>query len=215
MYKKTAVAVKIIYLLLIASYQTGLALEIAKPAAVVKPSEYKNKSYHFAFILPDGWEKQTGEAGATNALFTQMPLTTSCSFQFNITPMPVNFPAETVVVSALKAATVAIKRKKLLSAKRRDFSHPEKVIVKEKVMVKDKGKLKEKIKDKEIIKTVLFMRGWEVTERGQKNALQRIIYQGYDKENHYFHVVAAATTEKFAQCQPQLRQIMDSLVFGQ
>ncbi len=182
---------------------------------MLKPLEYKNKPYHFSFMIPNGWTKQSGDVNSTNALFMQMPLTASCSFQFNITPMPSSFPAEMAVNAALKAAHVDIKRKKLLTAKRRDFSHPEKILLKEKFVVKEQGKLKEKMKEKQVIKSVLFMRGWEVTERGQKNGLQRIIYQGYDKENHYFNLIAAATTEKFAQCQVQLRQIMDSVLFGQ
>lgn len=203
------------FLLLLTGYQASLATEIAKPATAMKAADYKNKPYHFSFTLPNSWAKQSGDVNATNALFMQMPLTDSCSFQFNIIPMPVNFPAERAVNSALKTATAQIKHKKLLSAKRRDFTHEEKVILKEKLLVKEKGKFKEKIKEKEVVKTVLFMRGWEMTERGQRNGLQRIIYQGYDKENHYFTLIAAATTEKFAQCQPQLRQIMDSVLFGQ
>jgi hypothetical protein len=179
----------------------SFAIEIIKPPAI-KVMQYTNKPYHFLFNLPIDWEKQSGDINSTNALFMQSPLSHSCSFQFNITPLPENFPAEMAVRAALKTAIKDVKKKKLLFVKRRDFSHPEKVRVKEKGL------------EKEMVKSVLFMRGWEIMEYGQKNGLQRLIYQGYDKENHYFHLVAAANSDKFAQCQPQLRHIMDSVLFG-
>lgn len=189
-------------LFLLTHYSAGLAIEMKKAIPPIKIAQYKNKPYHFLFNLPIDWEKQSGDINSSNALFMQIPLSNSCSFQFNITAMPDNFPAEMAVRMAIKKAVMDVKKKKLVSVKRRDFFHPEKVPVKE------KGKVKE------IVKSVLFIRGWEIVERGQKKGLQRIIYQGYDKENDNFYLVASANTEKFTQCQPQLRQIMDSILFG-
>lgn len=178
------------------------AEEIAPPAPENKTILYKNKAHHFSFLLPDNWKKQTGNVNGNNALFMRMPLNNSCSFQFNITPMPATFPAEMAVDAGLKAALVQVKQKKLLLAQRRDYVHDEKVLS------------KEKGKELETIKPVTFIRGWEVVENSQETGLQRLVYQAYNKSNAYFNFIAAASHENFSQCQPQLQQIMESIQFG-
>lgn len=178
------------------------ATEITQPSQKNKTVLYKNKAYRFSFLLPVDWKKQTGDVNGNNVLFTRLPLNQSCSFQFNITPMPATFPAEMAVDASLKAALVQVKQKKLLSAQRRDFIHDEKVVS------------KEKAKEVESIKPVTFIRGWEVVENSQETGLQRLVYQAYNKSNAYFNFIAAASHENFTQCQPQLQQIMESIQFA-
>jgi hypothetical protein len=152
----------------------------AKPATAADSTTYKNKTYGFSFTVPNTWKKQNGEPDSDNVLFMRSPLSNSCSFQFMITPMPKDFPAEISVVSSLKAAEADIGLGKNLSAKRRD----------------DKG-----------------TKGWEIAEKGQKGGHQRIIYQVYDAQNRLYNFNAAAYTEKFSGCQPDLSKIIDSIKF--
>jgi hypothetical protein len=172
-----------------------------KPTIIRQPAEamtYRNRQYHFSFTLPSGWEKQSGGVSSDNALFMQMPLATSCSFQFNVTPMPSNFPVESTVNAGLSAARRQVRLTKLLSVKRRTEYRKEKVL--------EKGK--------EVEKLVLLVRGWEFVEKPQPQTLQRIVYQTYNRENYYFNFVAAAISENFSQCSPQLQQIIDSISFA-
>jgi len=193
---------KIVIVILLQHSLLIYAAEITQPLQENKPVLYKNKAYRFSFLLPVDWKKQTGDVNSNNALFMRLPLSQSCSFQFNITPMPTNFPTEMVVDTGLKTALVQVKQKKLLSAQRRDFVHDEKVLS------------KEKGKEVESIKPVTFVRGWEVMENRQETGLQRLVYQAYNKSNAYFNFIAAASNENFAQCQPQLQQIMASIQFA-
>jgi len=193
---------KIVIVILLQPSLLIYAAEITQPLQENKPVLYKNKAYRFSFLLPVDWKKQTGDVNSNNVLFMRLPLSQSCSFQFNITPMPTNFPTEMVVDAGLKTALVQIKQKKLLSAQRRDFVHDEKVLS------------KEKGKEVESIKPVTFVRGWEVMENRQETGLQRLVYQAYNKSNTYFNFIAAASNENFAQCQPQLQQIMASIQFA-
>jgi hypothetical protein len=167
---------------------------IAEPA---QEEMFKNKTYRFSFSIPSGWEKQSGNPNSSNVLFMQIPIANSCSFQFNVTPMTATFPTEASVNAALALAHRELKSNKLTSVKRRD------TWIKEKIMLK--GKEKESL--------VLLIRGWEMTEKPHKQKLQRIIYQAYDRQNRYFNFVAAATSEKFAHCEPELRKVMDSISF--
>jgi hypothetical protein len=167
-----------------------------------KPVLYKNKAYRFSFLLPADWKKQTGDVNGNHVLFMPLPLNQSCSFQFNITPMPATFPAEMVVDAGLKAALLQVKQKKLFSAQRRDAVHDEKVLT------------TEKGKEVESIKPVTFIRGWEIGENPQQTGLQRLVYQAYNKSNAYFNFIATASYENFAQCHPQLQQIMASIQFA-
>ena len=160
---------------------------------VVKPTPemtYRNKAYHFSFTIPAGWEKQSGNPNSDNVLFMQFPISSSCSFQFNVTPMSTSFPAEAAVTTSVAAAYHELKLGKLVAAKRRD------------TLFKEKGK------------TAILTRGWEITEKNQTQQQQRIIYQAYDRENHYFNFIAAATSEKFAACAPELHKIIDSISFA-
>jgi hypothetical protein len=159
-------------------------------AASTAPVAYKNNDHRFSFIIPAGWSKQSGDANSDNVLFMRVPISDSCSFQFHITRMRPSFPAESSVKASLKAAKEDITIGKLLSAKRRD----------------EKGK--------ENGKTVRFTRGWEVVEKGSPGGHQRIIYQAYDRDNYYFNFMGAANTENFEKCRPQLREIIDSISFG-
>jgi len=193
---------KIVTVILLQHSLLIYAAEITQPLQENKPVLYKNKAYRFSFLLPVDWKKQTGDVNSNNALFMRLPLSQSCSFQFNITPMPTNFPTEMVVDAGLKTALVQVKQKKLFSAQRRDFVHDEKVLS------------KEKGKEVESIKPVTFVRGWEVMENRQETGLQRLVYQAYNKSNAYFNFIATASNENFTQCQPQLQQIMASIQFA-
>lgn len=167
---------------------------------IVKPAPettYRNKIYRFSFILPTDWEKQSGNPSSDNALFMQLPISNSCGFQFNVIPMSTTFPAEEAATTFLAAAYRELRLHKLLAVKRRD------------TWIKEKSK--DKNKDKE--KIVILTHGWEITEKPQKHKPQRIIYQVYNRENHYFNFVASAVSEKFSSCAPQLRKIMDSISF--
>lgn len=161
------------------------------PVGSSAPVTYKNEGRNFSFTIPAGWSKQQGDSNSESALFMKVPIKTSCSFQFHMTRMRPSFPAEASVKASLKAAKEDITIDKLIAAKRRDES------------------------GKENGKTVRFTRGWEIVEKGKPDSHQRIIYQAYDRENYYFNMMAAASTpEQFTQCHPELRQIIDSIKFG-
>ncbi len=151
---------------------------------------YKNKDRDFSFIIPAGWLKQSGDVNSDTVLFMQEPLTKTCSFQFNMTRMQSDFPAEASVKASLDSAKKDIKIDKNLSAKRRDESGME------------NGK------------KVRFTRGWELVEKGTAGGHQRIIYQAYDRQNYYINMMAAAETEHFEECRPALQKIIDSIKFG-
>lgn len=151
---------------------------------------YKNKDRNFSFVIPAGWSKQSGDVNSDTVLFMQEPLTKTCSFQFNMTRMQMDFPAEASVKASLDSAKKDIKIDKNLSAKRRDESGMENS------------------------KKVKFTRGWELTEKGQAGGHQRIIYQAYDRQNYYINMMAAAETEHFEECRPALQQIIASIKFG-
>ena len=169
------------------------------PIAVnpVQETIYKNKAYHFWFAIPVGWEKQSGNPSSDNSLFMQIPISNSCSFQFNITPMSATFSAEFAATTFLANAYHDLRLNKLSAVKRRD------TWIKEKV--KEKGKDKERI--------AILTRGWEITEKKQSQKQQRIIYQVYDRENRYFNFVATAASEKFNFCAAELHKIIDSISF--
>lgn len=167
---------------------------------VVKPVQettYRNKTYRFSFTLPAGWEQQSGNASSDNVLFMQLPISLSCSFQFNVIPMSATFPAEEAATTFLATAYRELRLHKVMAVKRRD------------TWIKEKSKDKKKEKEKIVILT----HGWEITEKPQKQKQQRIIYQVYDRENRYFNFIATAVSEKFSTCAPQLRKIMDSISF--
>jgi hypothetical protein len=185
-------------LLLLTSFQS-VADKAALPVAVNPAQEivYKNKAYHFSFAIPVGWERQSGHPHADNASFMQIPISNSCSFQFNVIPMPATFSAEFAATTFLATAYHELRLNKLTAVKRRD------TWIKEKV--KEQGKTKERI--------AIWTRGWEITEKKQPQKQQRIIYQVYDRESHYFNFVAAATSVKFNTCAPELHKIIDSISF--
>lgn len=162
----------------------------AKPKTPAEAVTYSNKNRHFSFTIPAGWEKLSGDANSDMVLFMAQPLKKTCSFQINMTRMQADFPAEASVAASLSSATKDIAIDKIISAKRRDESGME------------NGK------------KVQFTRGWEVTEKGQKGGHQRIIYQAYDRENYYLNMLAAAETEHFEECRPDLQKIIDSIKFG-
>ncbi len=159
-------------------------------APPAEPVTYTNKDRHFSFTIPADWQKQSGDVNSEMVLFMQKPLSKTCSFQVNMTRMQLDFPAEASVAASLDSATKDIAIDKNISAKRRDESGLE------------NGK------------QVQFTRGWELTEKGQKGGHQRIIYQAYDRENYYLNMMAAAETEHFEECRPDLQKIIDSIKFG-
>lgn len=163
------------------------AKEQKAPAQAVT---YTNKDRHFSFTIPAGWEKLSGDVNSDMVLFMAQPLKKTCSFQINMTRMQPDFPAEASVTASLNSAIQDIKIDKNIAAKRRDESGLE------------KGK------------KVQFTRGWELTEKGQKGGHQRIIYQAYDRENHYLNMLAAAETEHFEECRADLQSIITSIKFG-
>lgn len=197
---KTAISNTAITLLLLLIGSQSLADKEVMPPVAAKPVQettYKNKTYHFSFTIPAGWEKQSGNVNADNVLFMQLPISNSCRFQFNVTPMSATFPAEAAVSASLAMAYHELRLNRLSAAKRRDTSRKEKI--------KEKGKELEKI--------VILTRGWEITEKTQNQRQQRIIYQVYDRQNRYFNFIAAATDKKFATCVPELHKIIDSISF--
>lgn len=177
---------------------SGFAEKAVLPVITKPPQEtiYRNKAYRFSFTLPAGWELQSGNANSDNALFMQLPINNSCGFQFNVIPMSTTFPAEEAATTFLATAYRELRLRKVLAVKRRD------------TWIKEKSN--DNKKEKEI---VILTHGWEVTEKPKKQKQQRIIYQVYDRENHYFNFIATAVSEKFAACSPELRKIMDSISF--
>jgi hypothetical protein len=164
-----------------------------KPKPKVTPTEpvtYTNKDRHFSFTIPAAWVKQSGDVNSDTVLFMAQPLSKTCSFQVNMTRMQLDFPAEASVAASLDSATKDIAIDKNISAKRRDESGME------------NGQ------------KVQFTRGWELMEKGQKGGHQRIIYQAYNRENYYLNMMAAADTEHFEACRPDLQKIIDSIKFG-
>ncbi len=87
---------------------------------LARPVTYHNKSYGFKFTIPAGWKKQSGDPDSDGVLFMQVPITNSCSFQYHVSPMQKEFPAEAAVKASLEAARADIDNGKNLSAKRRD-----------------------------------------------------------------------------------------------
>ncbi len=160
------------------------------PTGSSTPVTYKNNARNFSFTIPAGWSQQSGDVNSDSALFMQIPLSNTCSFQFNMTRMQTGFPAEASVKASLNSAKKDIQIDKLISAKRRDESGME------------NGK------------KVRFTRGWQIVEKGQPGGHQRIIYQAYDRQNYYMNMMAAADTEHFESCRPALQQIIDSIKFG-
>ncbi len=151
---------------------------------------YTNTDRKFSFVIPAGWSKQSGDVNSDSVLFMKVPIASTCSFQFHLNRMQLDFPAEASVSASLKSAKKDIQIDKNLSAKRRDES------------------------GKENNKTVRFTRGWELVEKGKAGGHQRIIYQAYDRENYYMNFMGAAETEHFEECRPELKEIVDSIKFG-
>lgn len=160
------------------------------PVGSPTPVTYKNTSRNYSFTIPAGWAKTEGDVNSDSVIFMQVPLSKTCSFQIHTTRMHLDFPAEASAKAGLSSAKKDIQIGKLLSAKRRDES------------------------GRENGKKVRFTRGWEIVESGQTGAHQRIIYQAYDRQNYYMNMMGAAMTEHFAECRPALRQIVDSIRFG-
>lgn len=154
------------------------------------PQTHTNQERQFSFDIPAGWARQQGDVNSDSVLFMKVPVESSCSFQFHITRMQKDFPAETSVRASLASAKKDVEIDKNLSAKRRDESGLE------------NGK------------TVQFASGWELVEKGQSGGHQRIIYQAYDRENYYYNFMGAANTEKFEDCRAELSGIVDSIRFG-
>lgn len=99
---------------------TAASTETVVDAATTPTEEvtYQNKTYGFSFTIPAGWQKQSGEPDSNSVLFMQQPISNSCSFQFHITSMGANFPAEAGVKASLNSAKADTN--KYISAKRRD-----------------------------------------------------------------------------------------------
>ena len=169
---------------------TGGAGSSAGGSPSTAPVTYKNSDRHFSVTIPKGWAKQNGDVNSERVLFMRIPISDSCSFQFHMTRMQLDFPAEASVKASLNSAKKDIKIDKVLTAKRRDESG------------KANGKK-------------VYARGWELVQKPKPGEIQRIIYQAYDKDNYYFNFMSAASSpEQFQKCQPQLQQIIDSISFG-
>ncbi|MCK5872637.1 MAG: hypothetical protein KAG26_07405 [Methylococcales bacterium] len=163
------------------SAATGDAVNTAAGATKTgseKAVTYQNKTYGFSFTIPAGWDKMSGDPDSKAVLFTKVPTSNGCSFQFHINPMGKSFPAKTSVRASLKKAKEDVANGKYISAKNRNT------------------------------KTTL---GWEILEKGEAGAYKRIIYQAYDATNNYYNLMASANTEKFDACQPELRNIIESI----
>jgi hypothetical protein len=152
------------------------------------PISYKNMTRHFSFAIPGNWSQQSGDVNSNSALF--MLLEKTCSFQFNYTQMVPSFPAESSVQASLRQAYEEITIGKLLSAKRRD-----------EYGMQNGSRIQ-------------FTRGWEIVENGPPGGHQRIIYQAYDGMNYYYNFMAASETQNFRYCEPMLREIINSIRFG-
>ncbi|GAB6037906.1 hypothetical protein JCM15519_24650 [Fundidesulfovibrio butyratiphilus] len=151
---------------------------------LAQATTFKNTSRNFEFTIPAGWEKVSGEPDSEDVSY-QMPGTTM-GFTVHMTRMQMSFPAKSSVDASLKSAKEDIKIDKLLEAKRRDDGTPKK-------------------------KCGII--GWEVVEAPQKNGIQRIIWQGYDKDNYYMNFMAFSANEDFTASRETLRRIMDSIKF--
>jgi hypothetical protein len=183
----------LITLQIIAACHLSIAAE--NTDSLVNESIYYHKTYHFSFVMPINWKKHSGQLSSDNALFMPLPLNQSCSFQFNVTPMPAHFSVAETVKNLLKLAYRELKEKKLLAVKLRNT-----VI---------KTPLKEHSKEDSHILTY----GWEILTLPEPHGRQKLIYQVYDRENHYFQFIAAASSEKFANCSTHLYKIIDSIHF--
>ncbi|MBF0554840.1 MAG: hypothetical protein HQK96_09850 [Nitrospirae bacterium] len=160
--------------------------EAAKPGASTEDKTYTNNQRKFTFTIPSGWEVVSGTPDADNMVFRKTG--TSQHFSYQYTPLGGSFPAEASVKASLKTALEDIKLGKNIAAKRRD----------------DVKKINNK--------TVLYTRGWELTDAG-KNGPQRIIWQCYDRENFYFNFMASSESNEFDAAKPQLQKIIDSIKF--
>ncbi len=173
----------------VGSTATGKASGTSKglPTGSSSITTYENKTYGFTFTMPSGWSKTTGNPDSDLVLFSKIPMTNACSFQFHITAMRKSFPASASVNASFKAAKEDIAIKKIISVKRRN----------------------DRIKNKKA--SVI---GWEIVDNGKSGGYKRIIYQAYDAQNHYFNLTASASIEKFETCRPELRKIIDSIKFN-
>lgn len=160
----------------------GFSGGVSKPLG--QDTTFKNTSRNFAFTIPAGWEKVSGEPDSEDVSF-QKPGTTM-GFTLHMTRMQPSFQAKASVDASLKSAKEDVKINKLLEAKRRDD-----------------GSSKKKC----------GIIGWEVVEAPQKNGIQRIIWQGYDKDNYYMNFMAFSANEDFAASRAVMRQVMDSIKF--
>jgi hypothetical protein len=80
---------------------------------------YINKTYGFSFTIPAGWNKMSGNPNSKTVLFTQVPISNGCSFQFHIASMGKSFPAKTAVRAAIKKSKEKIATGHYISAKAR------------------------------------------------------------------------------------------------
>lgn len=81
---------------------------------------YTNKTYRFSFTIPAGWNKMSGDPDSKSVLFTQIPVSNGCSFQFHISSMGKSFPAKTAISTAIKKSKEQIKTGKYISVKSRN-----------------------------------------------------------------------------------------------
>ena len=165
--------------------QQSVTESAAAANAPKEPVTYQNKTYGFSFTLPAGWTKQSGEADSDSFTFMRVPIADSCSFIFHVEPMRKSFPAAAAVNAGVKTGKEDIEIGKLVAVKRRD--------------------------DKRQDKSSVI--GWEIEEKGKKESHKRIIWQAYDSQNRYYNFMTAAYTEKFAACQPDLTNIINSIKF--
>jgi hypothetical protein len=164
-------------------YQRG-AGTLPVSAGSTSPVTYTNTARNFSFTIPAGWEIVSGDPNSDDVVFRKSGA--SWGFGIHMTQMLPSFPRKAAVDAGLKQDKERIKINQVLEARRRDEGSPKK-------------------------KCGLI--GWEFTEAPQTNGIERIIWQGYDRDNYYINLMAYSSTQDFNAARSTLREIMDSIKF--
>lgn len=152
------------------------------------PQNFANAERGFTYTVPAGWRLESGQPTGNSPVF--MKPGTTWSFQYHYTAMAPDFPSPASVAASLKQSQQEVKTGKYSEAKRRDQGDPKKKC----------GVI-----------------GWEVTETasGGGGSHQRMIWQCYDGQKHYYNFMVAAHPDQFEQAKSELRAILDSIRFCQ
>ncbi len=166
------------------TYQQGYGANGPGSAGSASPVTYTNSARNFSFTIPAGWEIVSGDPNSDDVVFRKSGA--SWGFGIHMTRMLPSFPRKAAVDAGLKQDKERIKINQVLEARRRD-----------------EGNLKKKCS----------LIGWEFTEAPQTNGIERIIWQGYDRDNYYINLMAYSSTQDFNAARTTLREIMDSIRF--